>query len=282
MGSRMARRLLSAGYPVKLYDPAADVRRAFDGTSATWAESPRDCAASDVIIIMVPGADEIDAVMEGEFGLRHALPKDASPLLVVMSTVLPETCVDLQRRVGRSTARVIDAPVSGGLFGAESGTLAILAGGETDDIETAMSVFRHLGKDVFRCGTLGSGQMAKVANNMLGIANMFGAAEVFKLAASNGLGLDVLVPILEAGSGRNFASEEVDITRGHYSAWANSREAFESLGHIVRKDLKLALKLAGNSNLQLPVLEGVSGAIATFTDDLYQRWRDIGYPADTQ
>lgn len=272
MGARMARRLIAADHEVRVCDPGDAARAAFEALGCRVTTRALDCAEDEIIIAMVADAAQLVDVMTGPNGLHRQLSTDNPPVVVVMSTVLPATCVELQNQVGRDRARLVDAPVSGGLFAAEEGSLTIMAGGVPSDIDDILPVLRLMGNPVHRCGSLGSGQILKIINNIIGITNIYGAAEAFLLAAKHGISLETLAPVLETSSGRNFFTENADKARSSYRSWAETPEVFASLGNIIRKDLSLAHRLAEASGLNLPVLEAVRSAVASTPDSVRRDW----------
>lgn len=272
MGARMARRLIAAGHTVRVCDPSDAGRAAFQAIGCTVTTKALDCTEDEIIILMVADATQIIDVVTGAHGLDKRLPTGKPPVILIMSTVLPTTCLELQARIGRDRARFVDAPVSGGLFAAQQGTLTIMAGGVAGDIDAVFPVLEIMGNPVHRCGSLGAGEILKIINNIMGITNIYGAAEAFLLAAKNGISIETLAPVVETCSGRNFFTKNADKTRSNYQSWAATPEVFASLGDIIRKDLSLAHQLAEASGLHLPVLEGVRSAVASTPDDIRRDW----------
>jgi len=190
----------------------------------------------------------------------------------MMSTTLPSTLKQIAARLNTAQARLIDAPVSGGLVKAEHGTLTIMVSGDDHDLNRAEPLMRSMGTEIFRCGALGAAEVIKVINNMLGIASIYLAAEAFELAAKHGVSIEQIAPILEVSSGRNFMSLDGAMTRQHYQAWARSPEAFFSLVNIVSKDLHLAKALADEVKLDLPLLNDVSRNVDATDQAVMKRW----------
>ena len=186
MGQRMARRLIAAGHQVSVCDANPAILAAFEAEGVAVSRSPRDVAGDDIIIIMVSTDDQIFRVLEGDNGILAGLDAARKPVVLIMSTCLPKTVKAVAESLRRSGANVIDAPVSGGLGGAESGTLSIMAGGEAADIERVDSIFRILGRNIFHCGPLGAGQTAKLINNMIGLTNVYLVSEAYAIAQKSG------------------------------------------------------------------------------------------------
>ena len=270
----MARRLVAAGHRVRVCDRSDAARAAFDALGCSVTTRALDCAEDEIIILMVTDAAQIIDVVTGADGLERGLPTNSPPTIVIMSTVPPATCIQLQKQISRDRARFVDAPVSGALFGAEQGTLAIMAGGVPSDIDGIVPVLDVMGS-TYRCGSLGTGQAIKIINNMIGITNVYGAAQAFLLAAKYGISLETIIPVLEASSGRNFATESVDKARGNYRLWAETPEVFAATRGLIDKDISLAHELAQPVGMELPVLEAVRSAFASMSDDVRRDWLTI-------
>jgi hypothetical protein len=147
--------------------------------------------------------------------------------------------------------------------------------GESLDMDRAEPLMRAMGTEIFRCGALGSAEVIKVINNMLGIANIYLAAEAFELAAKYGVNIEQIAPILEVSSGRNFMSLDASMTKQHYQAWARSKEAFFALVNIVSKDLHLAKDLARGAQLELPLLTELSRHVDATDETVFARWQFV-------
>lgn len=198
MGAPMARVLLRAGYPVTVIPhrsrTAAEQLRA-DGAdiAATVVEA---AAVSDVVIALVPALPELTEVAEGM--LERA--RDGLTLLN-MSTVGPGGITELGARLAARGIAVVDAPVSGGPAKAADGTLTIMASGADADLDRVGDLLGALGEKVFRTGPLGTGQAAKLCNNMLAATIMAANAEVLTMAAKAGLDPAQVREIVLASSG---------------------------------------------------------------------------------
>lgn len=198
MGAPMARVLLRAGYPVTVIphrSRTAAERLAAEG--ADIAGSVAEAAeGSDVVIALVPALPELTEVAEGML----AAGRDGLVLLN-MSTVGPGGVTELGARLAGRGIAVVDAPVSGGPVKAADGTLAIMASGEDGDLDRVGDILGTVGEKVFRTGPLGTGQAAKLCNNMLAATIMVANAEVLTLAAKAGLDPAQVREIALASSG---------------------------------------------------------------------------------
>jgi 2-hydroxy-3-oxopropionate reductase len=198
MGSPMSENLIKAGYDVTghtLEQDKLDRLAAAGGTAAgSVAEAVR---GADVIITMVPASPQVEAVAYGPDGvLTHAEP---GALLIDMSSITPQTSVDLAKNAGRRGIRVLDAPVSGGEAGAVEAVLSIMVGGEQADFDEARPLFDTLGKTVVRCGPHGSGQTVKAANQLIVAVNLQACAEAVVFLEKSGVDLDAALDVLNGG-----------------------------------------------------------------------------------
>ncbi|WP_335937851.1 2-hydroxy-3-oxopropionate reductase [Streptomyces sp. PTD5-9] len=198
MGSPMSENLIRAGYDVTghtLEQEKIDRLVAAGGRGAgSIAEAVRD---ADVVITMVPASPQVEAVAYGPGGvLANARP---GALLIDMSSITPQTSVDLAKRAAEKGVRVLDAPVSGGEAGAVEAVLSIMVGGERDDFEAARPLFEALGKTIVLCGPHGSGQTVKAANQLIVAVNIQACAEAVVFLEKSGVDLSAALDVLNGG-----------------------------------------------------------------------------------
>lgn len=198
MGAPMARVLLRAGYPVTVIPhrsrtAAGELAAEGADIGGSVAEAARD---SDVVIALVPALPELTEVTEGLLDGAH----DGLTLLN-MSTVGPDGITELGARLGARGIAVVDAPVSGGPAKAADGTLTIMASGADTDLDRVGDLLDALGEKVFRTGPLGTGQAAKLCNNVLAATIMAANAEVLTMATKAGLDPAQVREIVLASSG---------------------------------------------------------------------------------
>ena len=232
-GGPMARRIVAAGIPTTLYARRPDALAPFGG--AAVAASPAElAAASDVLCICVVDDEGVTEVIGSALpGLR------AGAVVVVHSTVHPDTCRRLAERVGGRGARLVDAPVSGGGQAAAEGRLLVMAGGDAGDIEHCRPVFESYAGRVVHLGGVGAGQVAKLVNNLLFTAHLGTASAALQLASSLGLDATALAGVLADGSAASFALDVV--ARAGGSAAPMGALA----GDLLQKDVRLVVDLAG-------------------------------------
>ncbi|MBE4772341.1 2-hydroxy-3-oxopropionate reductase [Streptomyces caniscabiei] len=198
MGSPMSENLIKAGYDVTghtLEQDKLDRLTAAGGTAAaSVAEAVRD---ADVVITMVPASPQVEAVAYGPDGiLAHARP---GTLLIDMSSITPQTSVDLARAAKEKGIRVLDAPVSGGEAGAVEAVLSIMVGGEEADLDEAEPLFEALGRTIVLCGPHGAGQTVKAANQLIVAVNIQACAEAVVFLEKSGVDLKAALDVLNGG-----------------------------------------------------------------------------------
>ncbi|MEU4092464.1 2-hydroxy-3-oxopropionate reductase [Streptomyces sp. NPDC026673] len=198
MGSPMSENLIKAGYSVTGYtleQDKLDRLVAAGGTAAaSVAEAVKD---ADVVITMVPASPQVEAVAYGEDGiLANARP---GALLIDMSSITPQTSVDLAGAAAARNIRVLDAPVSGGEAGAVEAVLSIMVGGTQADFDEARPLFDALGKTVVLCGPHGSGQTVKAANQLIVAVNIQACAEAVVFLEKSGVDLAAALEVLNGG-----------------------------------------------------------------------------------
>ncbi|MFF7216166.1 2-hydroxy-3-oxopropionate reductase [Streptomyces sp. NPDC008238] len=198
MGSPMSENLIKAGYSVTghtLEQDKLDRLAAAGGTpAASIAEAVKD---ADVVVTMVPASPQVEAVAYGEDGiLANARP---GTLLIDMSSITPQTSVDLAKAAAAKGIRVLDAPVSGGEAGAVEAVLSIMVGGEQADFDEARPLFDALGKTVVLCGPHGAGQTVKAANQLIVAVNIQACAEAVVFLEKSGVDLPAALEVLNGG-----------------------------------------------------------------------------------
>lgn len=238
MGSRMARRLLAKGFPVAVFDIDSAARAAFAGT-ASVAATPADAAAdAEVVLTSLPTPAVVTDVYTGPDGvLASARP---GTLAADLSTIDPDTARKVAAACAARRVDFLDAPVSRGVTAAEQGTLSIMAGGDPGVLERARCVLVHLADSITHCGPTGTGQLAKLCNNMVAAVTMVVLGEVLVAGVNGGLSTELLYRVLHSSSGDSHILSEY-FTR---VVFGKSRPANFSLDFMV-KDIDLYLAAAG-------------------------------------
>lgn len=199
MGLPMCRRLLAAGYSLQVWNRSPEKCKELALAGATVASSPAQLSAdADIILLCLADTHAVREVIFGPAGIAESAGN--GKLLVDLSSTEPmatrEMSSELERRSGM---RWVDAPVSGGVMGAEAGTLVIMAGGRAKDVETLRPLLAHLGQRVTRMGEVGAGQVTKVCNQMVVACNALVIAEMVVLAERSGVDANLLAPALAGG-----------------------------------------------------------------------------------
>ncbi len=204
MGAPMASNLLKAGHKVTVFDLSDDAVSALKAEGASSAATAHDAArGAECVITMLPAGQHVEAVYLGAEGLLAALPEGT--LVIDSSTIAPETAKKVAAEASERSIRFLDAPVSGGVGGAKAGTLTFICGGAEADYAAAQPILQDMGKNIFHAGEHGSGQVAKICNNMLLAILMAGTSEALALGVKNGLDPAVLSEIMKQSSGGNWA-----------------------------------------------------------------------------
>ncbi|AMD00496.1 3-hydroxyisobutyrate dehydrogenase [Halomonas chromatireducens] len=256
MGAPMAANLVKAGHEVSVFDLVDAAMKSLEKAGAHACASAQSAASgADVIISMLPAGQHVRRLYLGRDtapGLFEAL--EGKPLIIDASTISPEDA----RFVGAAAAErgltYLDAPVSGGVGGAQAGTLTFIVGGTEDGFEQAKPILEGMGKNIFHAGEVGSGQVAKICNNMLLGILMSGTAEALALGVKNGLDPAVLSEIMKQSSGGNWALNLYNPWPGVMQGSAASRDYQGGfLTDLMAKDLGLAWELALESKATVPM-----------------------------
>ena len=249
MGLPMTANLVSAGYRVLAYDIDTARVAAAETAGATSVGSIAEAASeADVVVAMLRTADQIEAVLTGDGGIAAAAPSGQELAVVVMSTLNPSSIRGLaQATAGRLS--IVDAPVSGGVKGAEAGTLAIMASGPPATLARVRPLLDVLGGSIFELGTeAGFGQVAKLANQVMMSAALAGTLEALELARDYGLGEGEVAEVVLAGTGASWVLQQWPWMR---SLW-ESYEPGNALD-ILLKDLRAVLADGEARSAAMPV-----------------------------
>ncbi|HTA00251.1 MAG TPA: NAD(P)-dependent oxidoreductase [Streptosporangiaceae bacterium] len=255
MGRRMAANLAKAGFSLVIRDTDADAQQRFIAAhGGEPATGPQSFARATVVVTMLPDGGAVREAMLGwEGGIAAALPSGA--VVLDMSSADPVGTQALARDLAPLGIRVIDAPVSGGITRAESGTLSLMVGGLDDEAFARVSpVLETLGERIFRTGPLGSGHAMKALNNFLGASAYTTAAEALAIGHEFGLDPRVMLDVINTSTGRSFNTEVVlkdDVITGRYGTGF-------ALG-LLAKDVGIAADLAEAVGVDAPACQLVRG-----------------------
>jgi 3-hydroxyisobutyrate dehydrogenase len=247
MGGRMSRRLLAAGYRLAVYDTDRGLVEALVAEGAAAAASPAEAAGdADLVILSLPTPAIVEVVVTGEDGvLAGARP---GTTVIDMSTGDPGTARRVEAACRASGVNFLDAPVSRGVVGAENGTLVIMVGGDAEVLGAARPVLSVLGSDIIHVGGPGSGQVAKLCNNMLAAINMQALGEVLVTGVKAGVDLGVLVEVLSAGTGSSWG-----LTHHLPATILAGDEGTRFALELMHKDVWLFMRTAEEQGLSTPL-----------------------------
>jgi 3-hydroxyisobutyrate dehydrogenase len=254
MGLPMAANLVKAGYRVH----AADVRReaveVAVGQGALGAGSAAEATArADVVITMVPNSPEVEIAYLGPQGVLEGARR--GQIAIDMSTIDPATTRRVGARLEAAGVHMLDAPVSGGVPGAVAGTLTIMVGGAPAVVAEARPILGAMGKNVVHVGPLGSGEVAKICNNLLAGVSMIAAAEAFTIGIRAGVDPKILHDVIRTSSGNCWAIEHNCPVPGLVPKSASNRDfAAGFMTDLMAKDLSLARAAA--RDLGVPCFTG--------------------------
>jgi 3-hydroxyisobutyrate dehydrogenase len=257
MGGPMARNLLKAQCRVIAFDVSSPAVKAVADAGAQAASSVRSAVeGADVVITMLPAGSHVRSVwLEG--GVLSVAPKSA--LFVDCSTIDIQSARVVHAAAEEAGVEFLDAPVSGGVAGAEAGTLAFMCGGSQAAFERARPLLEKMGKRVVHAGGPGAGQAAKICNNMLLAISMIGTCEAFVLGERLGLEHQRLFEIISAASGQCWSLTSYCPVPGPVPSAPSNREYHGGFATaLMLKDLKLAQAAAQEAASATPL-----GAAAT-------------------
>lgn len=253
MGGPMASNLVKAGHEVTVFDLSKDAVAALVSEGAKTADTAHEAAnGAECVITMLPAGQHVEAVYLGDDGLLAKLP--AGTLVIDSSTIAPETARGVAEVARAKDIPFLDAPVSGGVGGAKAGTLTFICGGSEEAFNKAKPILDAMGKNIFHAGDHGSGQVAKICNNMLLAILMSGTSEALALGVKNGLDPAVLSEIMKQSSGGNWALNVYNPWPGVMEGVPASRN-YEGgfLVNLMTKDLGLAFENAVKNQASIPM-----------------------------
>jgi 3-hydroxyisobutyrate dehydrogenase-like beta-hydroxyacid dehydrogenase len=250
MGAPMAGRLLDAGYALTVFDTRADALRPFVAKGAQTASSPAALASAvDTVLVSLPTPDIVKQVVLGPDGLSSGTKLRT---FVDLSTTGPRTAEEIAKELAAKGIAALDSPVSGGVGGAQKGTLAVMISGSKERFEALRPVLEIIGKVFYLGEKPGLGQMMKLANNLLSATALAITSEAMVLGVKAGLDPKVMLDVINAGSGRNSASQDkfpkAILPRTFDFGFANG---------LMYKDVKLCLEEASALGVPMWVASAV-------------------------
>jgi 3-hydroxyisobutyrate dehydrogenase-like beta-hydroxyacid dehydrogenase len=245
MGKPMARNLLKAGFPLLVWNRTKNRAEDLVNEGARLAATPREAASqADVLITIVSDPPAVEEVLWGATGALEGLRRGS--VLIDSSTISPE----LARRASQACADrgvdYLDAPVTGGTWGAEKGELVFMVGGKAEVLERVKPVLNAVGKRFFLLGPNGAGQTVKLAMNMMMAIQVEALAEALALVAAAGVPGEKLIEVMQSSMARAAVLDvkAPQILQNEYPASFPLR--------LMHKDVRLALELARQNGVTLP------------------------------
>ncbi len=253
MGGPMARNLVKAGHRLKVFDlsekAVASLVDAGAEKAATAADAARDV---EIVVTMLPAGEHVRAVYLGTDGLLAAARKGT--LFIDSSTIDVPTAREVIAAAGKAGHAMLDAPVSGGVGGAEAGTLTFMVGGADEAFARAKPILEKMGKNIFHAGAAGNGQVAKVCNNMILGISMIGVSEAFVLAERLGLDAQTLFDISSTASGQCWSMTSYCPVPGPVPTSPANRDYKPGFtAGMMLKDLRLAQDAAKTAKAPTPL-----------------------------
>ena len=252
MGMPMAQNLISNGIKVKGFDVSEEVlKQASKNKIKVCSDTLQASKEIDVLITMLPNGEAVSSVFNSESLLENI---DPSILIIECSTISPKTSKELSLKASSLDLEMIDAPVSGGVKGAEEAGLTFMVGGSVENVEKAKPILSMMGKNIFHAGDSGSGQIAKLCNNMLLAIHMSGTAEAISMGVKSGLDPSILSEIMSKSSGGNWSLDKYNPYPGVMIESPASKDYQGGfLNKLMIKDLNLAKELAQDSKTETPM-----------------------------
>ena len=269
MGNPMAENLMKSGKKVKVFDVSKKMIEKAKEKNLDVAENLDDLITNELttVITMLPEGKHSKEVYVGENGIINKVSNTC--LLIDCSTIDIQTSIEIGKKAAEKGIKMIDAPVSGGVMGAQKATLNIMVGGSKDAFERALPILKIMGKNIYHAGEIGSGNGAKICNNLsLGIT-MIAASESLMLAKRLNIDIKKVHEVMKNASGNSWPISVYPPLPGLIDGTpSNNKYKPGFSGGIMNKDLKLANDCAKIANASTPL-----GKMAL---DIYSKFCDEG------
>ena len=279
MGLPMCHNLLKAGHSLHVFDRQAEaMKQAMEWGAKSSGSTPGQVAArAQIVVTMLPSSAHVEDVYAGDQGVLDHVAKDT--LLIDSSTIDPQTSSRMAQLADeRAAAKFVDAPVSGGVGGAQQGTLTFMVGGPTSSFARAEPILSLMGKRLVHCGELvGSGQAAKIVNNAVLAASMVAVSEAFVVGQRLGVDKHVLADIINTSSGRCWASDTYNPVPGVMEGVPSNNDYQGGFGSaLMKKDLGLAIQAATGVQASVPLMNNTHALYSLITEHGHGR-KDFSY-----
>ena len=253
MGLPMAKNLLKANHNVFGFDLVESQMKQFLEAGGQEEENiPSALQKSEIVISMLPSGKHVKGIYLGDDGIINNAPDNL--LLIDSSTIDVESSREVEKEANERNLNMLDAPVSGGVTGAEAGTLTFMVGGDAKAFKKAKEFLDIMGGNVIHAGQAGNGQVAKIANNMLLAISMIGTSEAFNLAENLGLDASTFFDIASTASGQCWSMTSYCPVPGPVpTSPANNDYKPGFSAALMLKDLRLSQEASSFSNSQTPL-----------------------------
>jgi 3-hydroxyisobutyrate dehydrogenase len=267
MGLPMAQNLLKADFAVAGFDLNAQATEKLAASGGNRANSLADaCKDVEVVITMLPAGEQVREIYLGDDGVLAAVPHGT--LLIDSSTIDVKTARDVAQAAQSRGFAMVDAPVSGGVAGAEAATLPFMVGGDDDAFERARPLLEKMGKTIVHAGGPGNGQAAKICNNMILGTSMIVVSEAFLLAEKLGLDAQKLFDISSKSSGQCWSMTSYCPVPGLVPTSPANRDYKAGFtAAMMLKDLKLAQAAARATHATTPLGAGAAAVYERFVEN---------------
>lgn len=261
MGQHMSRNLIKAGHSLKVFDLNEENVRYVAQSGAKAVASAAEAATDvDFVVTMVPVGADVRRVFIDAGVIGAAKP---GTVLIDSSTIDVDTARAMHEAARKAGYHFLDAPVSGGVVGAEQATLTFMCGGDKEVFTKARPVLEKMGKNIVHCGGPGQGQVVKICNNMMAAINMLAASEALVMGEKLGVDRKILFDVISTSTGRSFALERSCPMPGPVPM-APSSNGFKPgfMAKLMLKDLRLSQMAAQSAGTATPLGAAATAAYA--------------------
>lgn len=257
MGRHIALNLLRSGNSLIVCDVRTDTFAEFESAGASVTTRPVELADADIVFLCLPNATVVNEVLFGKAGVMKRLATGKT--VIDLSTIAYDATIEIGQKLGALGLSFLDAPVSGMEARAKDGTLSVMCGGSRETFEAMRPLLGLVGSTLLFMGPTGSGQLAKLINQLLFDVNAAALAEVLPMAVKLGLDPVAVAGVVNSGTGRSYASEFFvpRILEGNFRSGYPMNAAY--------KDLVSAAQISSRLGIPLPVL---AAATATYQQAL--------------
>lgn len=253
MGLPMAKNLVAAGHDVTGFDLSADALAGLSSAGGHAAASASDAVKdAEIIVTALPAARHVKAIYCGQGGLLDTAPKGS--IFVDCSTIDTKSAREVIAEAEDRGQHMVDSPMSGGVGGAQAGTLTFMVGGSDAAFAAAKPVLDAMGKNIFHAGGPGAGSAAKICNNMMLAIQMISVAEGFSLAEKLGLDAQKLYDISSTATARCWSLNDYCPAPGPVPAAPSNRDYQPGFAvSLMLKDLRIAMEAAQGAGAATPM-----------------------------